>query len=89
MVGPICRPVNCSRLLGQSGQELLGALEGGAEGDGPLLQADLVRVGEHDLALLCPEDDALLVFHLQFFKTIFMRLSTDTWQINLGKAKTT
>ncbi len=77
MVGPICRPVNCSRLLRQSGQQLLGALEGGAEGDGPLLQSDLVRVGQHDLALLRPEDDALLVLHLQFFKNNFMRLSTE------------
>ena len=72
MVGPVCRPVNCSRLLGQSGQQLLGALEGGAEGDGPLLQADLVRVGEHDLALLRPKDDALLVLHLQFLLKQFL-----------------
>ena len=39
--------------------------EGGAEAEAPLLQADLVRVGQHDLPLLRPEDDALLIPNLQ------------------------
>ena len=39
--------------------------ESSAETDTPLLQSNLVRVGQHDLPLLGPEDDALLVPHLQ------------------------
>ena len=43
----------------------MGTPESGAETHAPLLQSDLVRVGQDDLALLGPQDDALLAPHLE------------------------
>ena len=41
------------------------APEGGPQTHAPLLQPDLVRVGQDNLPLLGPQDDALLAPHLQ------------------------
>jgi len=59
------RPVNLSGFLGQPGEQLLRALVRRSQRHGPLLQPDLVRVGEHHFAVVASlEDDALLVLHL-------------------------
>ena len=68
-VAPVCGAVDGARLLGQAGQQLLGALEGGPQRHRPLLQPNLVRVGQHNFALLGSEDDALLILHLRGKRT--------------------
>ena len=42
----------------------MGTPQGRPQADEPLLQADLVGVGEDHLALLGPQDDALLATNL-------------------------